>query len=87
MNQKEENHEQKNENKILWNNNYIRMRRIALNDKQFWIQLNYLRSEQNNATTWICMDATLLGVRLYYNFLLRDATDRSKISSDRYQIL
>ena len=75
MNQKEENHEQKNENKILWNNNYIRMRRIALNDKQFWIQLNYLRSEQNNATTWICMDAiTLFGMSRFKQFSTKTYT-------------
>ena len=46
-----------------------------LNDL-FGIKLIILRSELNVATFWICIDI------VFNNFLLIDATDRSKISSD-----
>ena len=35
----------------------------------------------------ICMDATFFGVIVLINFLLIDATDRSKISSNHHRIL
>ena len=52
-----------------------------LNDL-FGIKLIFLRSELNVATFWICMDARFLVWVVFTNFLLIDATDRCKISSD-----
>ena len=50
----------------------------------FVIKLIILRSELNVATFRICMDAAFFGMRVVFNnFLLIDATDRSKISSDQ----
>ena len=45
---------------------------------------DYCRSELNVASFWIFMDITFFGInRVFNNFLLIDATDRSKISSDK----
>ena len=51
----------------------------------FGIKLICLRSELNVASFWICMDTTIRPSVLvvFNNFLLIDATDRSKIRSDR----
>ena len=53
-----------------------------LNDL-FEIKLICLRSEFNVPSLLICMDATFCGVSCFYNFLLINATDRSKISSNQ----
>ena len=52
----------------------------------FGIKLINLRSELNVATFWIFMDATFFGMSRFKNFLLIDATDRSKISSDQKRL-
>ena len=49
----------------------------------FEIKFIFLRSKSYVAIFWICMGATLFGMRRIFNFLLIDATDRSKISSDQ----
>ena len=50
----------------------------------FGIKLICLRSELNAASFRICMDAVFFGtIIVFNNFLLIDATDRSKISSDQ----
>ena len=54
----------------------------------FVIKLIILRSELNVATFRICMDAAFFGMRVVFNnFLLIDATDKSKISSDQKRFL
>ena len=55
-----------------------------LNDL-FEIKLNFLRSELNIAIFCFCMDATFFSKSRPFlnNFLIIDATDRSKISSDK----
>ena len=47
-----------------------------------------LQSESKIATFWIWQDATFFGISrfLFYNFLLIDATDRSKNSSNHHRI-
>ena len=47
---------------------------------------DFLRSELNIATFWICMNAMFFGMSRFYNFLLIDATDWSKISSNHHRI-
>ena len=56
-----------------------------LNDL-FGIKLIILRSELNVASFQICMDAAFFDVSRFNNFLLIDATDRSKISSDQKRL-
>ena len=56
-----------------------------LND-MFSIKLIILRSELNDATFRICMDATFFGMSHLKNFLLINATYRSKISSDQKRL-
>ena len=80
--------------KILWNMNYIRMSRKIIDDcclqylnDLFGIKLIFLRSELNVQTFWIYMDAKFFSmIRFFYNFLLIDATDRSRISSDQKRL-
>ena len=49
----------------------------------FEIKLIFLRSKLHVTFFWICMDTTFLVLVVFNNFLLIDATDRSKISSDQ----
>ena len=53
----------------------------------FDIKLIFLRSESYIATLWICMGSSFFGISRFNNFLLIDATDRSKISSDQKRLL
>ena len=71
--------------RIFWNIYYIRMRRKLINDywlkylnDLFGIKLIILQSELNVPTFRIWVD--------FNNFLLKDATDRSKISSDKERL-
>ena len=48
--------------------------------------LMIVRSESWVAIFSIWVDATLFGMRRFYNFLLIDATDRSKISSHQKRL-
>ena len=45
----------------------------------------FLRSVLNISTFWICMDATFFGMSRFNIFLLIDATDRSKTSSNNHR--
>ena len=53
-----------------------------LNDL-FGIKLICIRSELNLSEFVWSMDTTFFGINRFNNFLLIDATDRSKISSDQ----
>jgi len=63
---------------------------IGWNIWMFLWELNwsFLQSESKIATFWIWLDATFFGMSrfLFYNFLLIDATDRSKNSSNHHRI-
>ena len=50
------------------------------------IKLICLRSEFHVASFWICMDTTFFSESRFNNFLLIDATDRSKIRSDQKRL-
>ena len=52
----------------------------------FRIKLIILRSELNVAYFWICMTVRSSVLVVFNNFLLINATDRSKISSDRKRL-
>ena len=59
---------------------------IGCNIWMICLQLNWFvyGHKSYGAIFWICMDAMLFGMRrVFNNFLLIDATDRSKISSDQ----
>ena len=49
----------------------------------FKIKLIFLRSKSYIAIFWICMDGKYSVLDVFNKFLLIDATDRSKISSDQ----
>ena len=52
----------------------------------FGIKLIILRSEPYIASFCICIDATFFSLSRFNNFLLIDATDRNKISSDQKRL-
>ena len=65
------------------NNRWLQTTFCNINDL-FGIKLICLRSELNVASFWICMDAAFFGIwDVFNNFLLIDATDRSKIRIDQ----
>ena len=51
----------------------------------FGIKLIVLRSELNDPTFWIYTDATFFGMGFFYNLVIIDSTDISKISSDHHR--
>ena len=66
-----------------WNFNWFRIDNKHMTEP--WLNQVLMDSAYRSdiATFWICMDATFLVWVVYINFLLKDTTDRSKISSDQ----